>query len=238
MRYIFVTLIVLFILFFASNCVKEPESFECGGAWQKNFLSSVQIDTSDGFSLILPKTTIKGNNAVIFLDSIEGDFEVTLDLKNLLVGDREGAYFRMVVSNDSAEKTRQVIAGLYTTSDSINGLQLATIINSSGNTPNGDFSDYTPVIGCYSYNLQITRKGNEVYCQAFSRKRDNTSVESLRFNRATFNVDMCTLSLELGSVSDVAIQDSVGVTLSEFSMWGSSINSDNSKYNYFRCSSF
>lgn len=234
MRYLLITLIALFILFFGSNCKKEGLPSSCTKIWQKNFLPSVKADTTDGLRLLILDSTITGNNAVLLIDSIEGDFKASVELKDVHIGDRNGAYFRLVASNDSAGKTRQVIAGWYTHSDTLEGLQLATIINSSGNTPNGEFSNYQKSYTPVNFRLEISRQSNRVYCYVRATKTYNNNVYVTQENHAFFNADMCNLTLELGSNSNTAIRDSVGVTLTYFSLSG---RSTPSKTDYFKCNS-
>ena len=218
MRYLLLTLIAFFVLFFGSNCKKEASPRSCTKIWQKNFLPSVKTDTTNGLTLLIPDNTITGNNAVLLIDSIEGDFRASLELKDIHTGDRNGVYFRMVASNDSAGKIRQVIAGWYTHSDTLEGLQLATIINSSGNTPNGEFSNYQKSLTPVNFRIDISRQRSDVYCSITATKTYNKNVYIAQTNRAIFNADMCNLSLELGSNNNIAIRDSVGVTLTNFSL--------------------
>lgn len=234
MRYLLLTLIAIFLLFLGSNCKKEALPRPCTKIWQKNFLSSVKSDTTNGLTLLIPDNTITGNNAVLLIDSIEGDFRASLELKDIHIGDRNGAYFRMVASNDSAGKTRQVIAGWNTHSDTLEGLQLATIINSSGNTPDGEFSNYQKSFTPVNFRIDISRQRNYVYCTVTATKTYNKNVYITQTNSAFFNTDMCNISLELGSNSNTAIRDSVGVTLTHFSLSGHSIPS---KTDYFNCNS-
>lgn len=234
MRILLAFIVAISLLFFAANCKKEPMPDPCKKVWHKGFLKGVRADTTDHLRIIVPDSLIPGNNAILWQDSLLGEFSIRLSIEDFVPGNSNGTYFKVIVSNGPPNQPTSVASGVFTHSDTLEGLQVGCIVDSAGIILPGFEPRYEIAKFTTNYIFEIRRyEFNGVgFVQVTAIGRKNTLLFSSISHKTPFNLMPCKVTLALGSNNGI-IKGPVSVKLIEFEKMDST--KLYGERDYFRC---